>query len=137
MPSTITLSVPELLARRTEPRLRIMYVATTTTVLVFSSLHAYVPTNEKKIERFAPLDRPTCERAAGLQSIFHHYKIPSDFLSQRLQSMTHSFGAFSSQNSHSRLPTPPPIPSFPFFEIFLASPSTLSLPDKERKKADS
>lgn len=66
----------------------------------------YVPTNGLITKRFAPLDRPTCERAAGLQSIFQHYEIPSDFLSQRLQSVTHSFGALSEQNSHSMLPHP-------------------------------
>lgn len=42
---------------------------------------------------FAPLDVANNKTGAGIQSIFDQYNIPSDFISQRLEAVTHSFGA--------------------------------------------
>ncbi|KAJ9640451.1 hypothetical protein H2199_005990 [Coniosporium tulheliwenetii] len=42
---------------------------------------------------FAPLDLPDRGLLKGLLALFEHYSIPSTFLSERLQSVAHSFGA--------------------------------------------
>ncbi|KFY83638.1 hypothetical protein V498_07911 [Pseudogymnoascus sp. VKM F-4517 (FW-2822)] len=48
---------------------------------------------------FSPLDEPTYETVAGLVQLFRHYSIPSDFLSERIQSVTHSFGSEKDSNN--------------------------------------
>ncbi|KAG7001424.1 hypothetical protein G7Y79_00031g065390 [Physcia stellaris] len=42
---------------------------------------------------FAPLDMAHHQSATSVQAVFDRYAIPSDFISQRLVSVTHSFGA--------------------------------------------
>ena len=37
---------------------------------------------------------------AGISSLFDHYRIPSDFISQRLESVTHSFGAVKEESNY-------------------------------------
>ena len=44
--------------------------------------------------RFAPLDEPTPETVKGLVRLFKHYSVPADFLRERIQSVTHSFGTY-------------------------------------------
>ena len=46
---------------------------------------------------FAPLDfhnpqKP--ERWYGLQSLYKHYRIPTEFVIERMQTVTHSFGSY-------------------------------------------
>lgn len=43
-------------------------------------------------KRFAPLDYPTPQNYNGLQAIFSHLKIPSEFIAERVHSVTHSLG---------------------------------------------
>ncbi|CAL8582387.1 hypothetical protein XPA_008053 [Xanthoria parietina] len=42
--------------------------------------------------RFAPLDYPTPQNYNGLQAMFSHLKIPSEFIAERVHSVTHSLG---------------------------------------------
>lgn len=42
---------------------------------------------------FAPLDIPSTGSSPGIQSLYRKFDVPSSFISQRLESVTHSFGA--------------------------------------------
>lgn len=42
---------------------------------------------------FAPLDVPDRDSAKGHLAIFEHFRFPSGFLSERIQSVSHSFGS--------------------------------------------
>jgi len=46
-------------------------------------------------QRFAPLDYPTPETVKGFLKLFNHFSVPASFLCERIQSVTHSFGADS------------------------------------------
>ena len=50
-----------------------------------------------RVFRLAPLDfhnpaQP--ERSLGLQAIYKHFRIPAEFVLERTQSVTHSFGSY-------------------------------------------
>lgn len=44
-------------------------------------------------QSFAPLDIAHHTNGGGIQALFAHFDVPSDFISQRLESVTHSFSA--------------------------------------------
>ena len=52
------------------------------------------------VHSFAPLDLPDTPTGAGISALFDHYNIPPDFISQRLESVTHSFGAVNEGSSY-------------------------------------
>ncbi len=50
-----------------------------------------------RLFRLAPLDfhdpgKP--ERSLGLQAMYRHFRIPAEFILERMQSVTHSFGSY-------------------------------------------
>ena len=45
-----------------------------------------------RLRRLAPLDIPLARTLHGLRALFSHYNIPSEFVAERLHSVTHSFG---------------------------------------------
>jgi hypothetical protein len=42
--------------------------------------------------RFAPLDYPSAGTSSTLMALLEQFKIPTTFLYERIQSVTHSFG---------------------------------------------
>jgi hypothetical protein len=44
--------------------------------------------------RFAPLDLPDCRYLDGFDTLFSQYEVPSSFISERIQAVTYSFGAY-------------------------------------------
>lgn len=50
---------------------------------------------------FAPLCVANHRTGAGIQAIFDHYSIPSDFISQSIENVTHSFGGTCDASSYS------------------------------------
>ncbi|KAL8855914.1 MAG: hypothetical protein Q9178_007480 [Gyalolechia marmorata] len=51
------------------------------------------PADQCNFSSFAPLDIARRDTGAGIQALYEDYSIPSDFISQRLESVTHSFSA--------------------------------------------
>lgn len=54
-------------------------------------------TPETDICSFAPLDQPGERDGLGLLSLFKHFSVPSCFLLERLQAVTHGFGSFGDE----------------------------------------
>lgn len=48
----------------------------------------------------APLDLPYPKNGAGIEALFDQFDIPSDFISQRLEKVTHSFSAVYDGSSY-------------------------------------
>ncbi|KAL8773577.1 MAG: hypothetical protein Q9209_001682 [Squamulea sp. 1 TL-2023] len=53
----------------------------------------FVPDLKLVYKSFAPLDLAHSSTGVGISALFDHYHIPPDFISQRLESVTHSFSA--------------------------------------------
>ena len=51
---------------------------------------------------FAPLDVPERENARGHLAIFEHFRFPTGFLSERIQSVSHSFGTRKDEDGSQR-----------------------------------
>jgi hypothetical protein len=51
---------------------------------------------------FAPLDIPDRENATGHLAIFEHFQFPTGFLSERIQSVSHSFGSRKDEHGGQR-----------------------------------
>lgn len=47
--------------------------------------------------RFAPLDYPSAGTSSTLMALLEQFKVPTTFLYERIQSVTHSFGFEESQ----------------------------------------
>lgn len=81
------------LLSRAQPRVQIVYdqpFPSATLLLIF-------------FLSFAPLDIAHHKSGAGIQALYDHYSIPSDFISQRLESVTHSFSAVYDGSSYCML----------------------------------
>lgn len=51
------------------------------------------------LQRFAPLDIPYAPNVHDLQALFSHFKVPAEFIDERLRSVTHSFGWHQDRDS--------------------------------------
>jgi hypothetical protein len=51
-----------------------------------------------RLRRFAPLDYPTPTTSKTLTALFHMYSLPTAFLAERVQSVTHAFGSEGSKD---------------------------------------
>lgn len=71
------------LSSRAQPRVQIVYG---------QPLHSASMLTDLSLS-FAPLDIAHYRNGAGIEAILDHYLIPSDFVSQRLESVTHSFNS--------------------------------------------
>lgn len=87
------------LPSRAQPRVQIVYG---------QRLHSASMLTDLSLS-FAPLDIAHYRTGAGIEAILDHFSIPSDFVSQRLESVTHSFNStydgssYCSSNHCSRL----------------------------------
>lgn len=78
-------SIADLTARSDQWNLRVMYVTLSRDTTGLGTCLTQI--------RFAPLDLPNRDICKGFLALFDHYGFPSGFLSERIQSVGHSFGA--------------------------------------------